>query len=175
VPSDRYRRGLIRELSVAENLVCDRIGSAPFGRPLSLNRKAIRAHADRLVERYGIRVSSPEQPAGTLSGGNAQRVVLARSLSRELRCLIAAQPTRGLDVGAIEVVWEQLAAAREAGVAVVLISTDLDEVMGLADRCCVLYRGELVATWEQRELDRERIGLAMGGSVDGSVVEQVRS
>jgi general nucleoside transport system ATP-binding protein len=165
VPSDRYRRGLIRELSVADNLVCDRIDTRPFGSALAVNRKAIRDYAGGLIERFGIRVSGPDQPAGTLSGGNAQRVVLARSLSRELRCLIAAQPTRGLDVGAIEVVWEQLAAARAQGLGIVLISTDLDEVMSLADRCCVLYRGELVATWPQRELDRERIGLAMGGSV----------
>ena len=165
VPSDRYRRGLIRELSVADNLVCDRIDTRPFGSALTVNRKAIRDYAGGLIERFGIRVSGPDQEAGTLSGGNAQRVVLARSLSRELRCLIAAQPTRGLDVGAIEVVWEQLAAARAKGLGIVLISTDLDEVMSLADRCCVLYRGELVATWTRRELDRERIGLAMGGSV----------
>jgi simple sugar transport system ATP-binding protein len=167
VPSDRYRRGLIRDLTIAENLVYDRLDSAPFGRPLAVHRKAIRAHAARLVERFGIAVSTPEQTAGTLSGGNAQRVVLARSLSRELRCLIAAQPTRGLDVGAIEIVWEQLAAARDAGAAILLISTDLDEVMSLADRCCVLYRGGLIASWRRDELDRQRIGLAMGGSVDG--------
>ena len=165
IPSDRYRRGLIRDLSVADNLVYDRIDSQPFGTPLTVNRKAIRTHANELVERFGIRVSGPDQMAGTLSGGNAQRVVLARSLSRDLKCLIAAQPTRGLDIGAIEVVWEQLAAARDAGAAIVLVSTDLDEVMSLADRCGVLYRGRLIATWRRDELDREQIGLAMGGKV----------
>ena len=111
MPSDRYRRGLIRELSVAENLALDRIGRQPFGTELRLDRKAITAQAKELIERFSIRVSGPEQLAGTLSGGNAQRLVLARTLSRELRCLMAAQPTRGLDVGAIEFVWEQLAAA----------------------------------------------------------------
>ena len=169
VPSDRYRRGVIRALSVADNLVLDRIDQAPYGSRLTIHRRAIREGARRMVESYGIRVGDPSQPAGTLSGGNAQRVVLARTLTGELRCLIAAQPTRGLDVGAIEFVWEQLAAARDAGLAVVLISTELDEVMSMADRCCVLYRGRLVASWERDELDRERVGLAMGGSGDRPV------
>jgi general nucleoside transport system ATP-binding protein len=164
VPSDRYRRGLIRALSVADNLALDRIDRPPYGSRLRIDRRAIREAARHLVKRYGIRVGDPGQAAGTLSGGNAQRVVLARTLTGELRCLIAAQPTRGLDVGAIEFVWEQLAAARDAGLAVVLISTELDEVMSMADRCCVLYRGRLVASWERDELDRERVGLAMGGS-----------
>jgi simple sugar transport system ATP-binding protein len=110
-------------------------------------------------------VSGLGQPAGALSGGNAQRVVLARTLSRDLRCLLAAQPTRGLDVGAMEFVWTRLDEARRAGVAILLVSTDLDEVMALADRCYVLYRGRLVAAWARHELDRERIGLAMGGVV----------
>jgi general nucleoside transport system ATP-binding protein len=166
VPSNRYRRGLIRELSVAENLVLDRIGEAPFGTELRMNRREMARQAKELIRRFSIQVSGPDQLAGTLSGGNAQRLVLARVLSRELRCLIAAQPTRGLDVGAIEFVWEQLAAARDRGLAIVLISTDLDEVLSMADRCCVIYRGRLVAHWSREELDRERIGLAMGGARD---------
>ena len=167
VPSDRYRRGVIRELTVAENLALDRIGEPPFATRAGIDRGAVAEHAAKLIERYSIQVSGPEQPAGTLSGGNAQRVVLARTLSRDLRCLVAAQPTRGLDVGAIEFVWEQLAAARDRGVAIVLISTDLDEVMSLADRCCVLYRGRFVASWPRRELDPEQLGLAMGGAGNG--------
>ena len=168
VPSDRYRRGLIRELSVAENLSLDRLGAAPFGSEWRLDRRAVARHASELIERFSIQVSSPSQPAGTLSGGNAQRLVLARTLSRELRCLVAAQPTRGLDVGAIEFVWEQLAAARDRGVAILLISTDLDEVMSMADRCCVIYRGRLLAHWARRELDRDKVGLAMGGASNGA-------
>jgi simple sugar transport system ATP-binding protein len=164
VPSDRYRRGLIRELSVADNLVLDRIDRPPFGSRLRVDRGAIRQRGETLVERYSIHVSDSRESAETLSGGNAQRVVLARVLTGTLRCMIAAQPTRGLDVGAIEFVWEQLAQAREAGTAILLISTELDEVMSLADRCCVLYRGRLVAEWPHDDLDRERIGLAMGGS-----------
>jgi general nucleoside transport system ATP-binding protein len=167
VPSDRYRRGLIRELTVAENLALDRVGAPPFGSELRVDRRAIAAHAAELIERFSIRVSGPDQLAGTLSGGNAQRLVLARTLSRDLRCLIAAQPTRGLDVGAIEFVWEQLATARDRGVAILLISTDLDEVMSMADRCCVIYRGALVADWPRARLDREQVGLAMGGASNG--------
>jgi general nucleoside transport system ATP-binding protein len=171
VPSDRYRRGVIRELSVAENLAFDRLGGAPFGSEWRLDRRAVAKHASELIERFSIQVSSPSQPAGTLSGGNAQRVVLARTLSRELRCLVAAQPTRGLDVGAIEFVWEQLAAARDRGVAILLISTDLDEVMSMADRCCVIYRGRLLAHWARDQLDRDKVGLAMGGASNGAEPE----
>jgi general nucleoside transport system ATP-binding protein len=165
IPSDRYRRGLIRALSVAENLVFDRIGEEPFGKR-TVRRKAIWTYALQLIERFSIRVSGPGQSAGTLSGGNAQRVVLARTMSRELRCLIAAQPTRGLDVGSTEFVWAQLDAARKTGVAILLISTDLDEVKAVSDRCFVMYRGQLVASWPRTDLDRDRIGLAMGGVVD---------
>jgi general nucleoside transport system ATP-binding protein len=168
VPSDRYRRGVIRELSVAENLTLDRLGAGPFGSEWRLDRRAVAKHASELIERFSIQVSSPSQPAGTLSGGNAQRLVLARTLSRELRCLVAAQPTRGLDVGAIEFVWEQLAAARDRGVAILLISTDLDEVMSMADRCSVIYRGRLLAHWARDQLDRDKVGLAMGGASNGA-------
>jgi ABC-type uncharacterized transport system ATPase subunit len=169
VPSDRYRRGIIRELSVADNLAFDRLRAGPFGSEWRLDRRAIVKHASELIERFSIQVSGPSQPAGTLSGGNAQRVVLA--LSRDLRCLVAAQPTRGLDVGAIEFVWEQLAAARDRGVAILLISTDLDEVMSMADRCCVIYRGRLAAHWPRAELDRDKVGLAMGGGSSGAEPE----
>ncbi|MGH2591158.1 MAG: ATP-binding cassette domain-containing protein, partial [Actinomycetota bacterium] len=174
VPSDRYRRGLVRELSVAENLEFDRIDAPPFGTRWRVSRKAILEEADKLIQEYSIQVWGPEQLAGTLSGGNAQRLVLARTLSRELRCLIAAQPTRGLDVGGIEFVWEQLVAARGRGVGILLISTDLDEVMNLADRCCVIYRGRLVASWPRRKLDRERLGLAIGGAAELAGAEPAR-
>ncbi|HXF98519.1 MAG TPA: ABC transporter ATP-binding protein [Gaiellaceae bacterium] len=169
IPSDRYRRGLVRALSVADNLVLDRIGERPYGTALRINGQSILETARRLIQRFSIQVSRPEQQAGQLSGGNAQRVVLARTLSRDLRVLVAAQPSRGLDVGAMEFVWGQLAAQREVGVAVLLISADLDEVFALADRCHVLYRGVLVAAWERSEFDRERFGLAMGGVLEEHV------
>ena len=160
IPSDRYRRGLIRGLTVAENLVYDRIDRPPYGRPLWIDHRAVAARGADLVRRFSIAVHSPSTDASTLSGGNAQKVVLARALGTDLRLLIAAQPTRGLDVGAIEFVWNQIRAQRDAGVAVLLITTDLNEVTALSDRCFVIYRGRLVET----PLDREAIGLAMGGA-----------
>lgn len=168
VPSDRYRRGVISALSVADNLVYDCVDREPYGGPWSLRTGAIRDNATRMIERYSIRVSGGDQLVGTLSGGNAQRVVLARTLEHDLDCLLAAQPTRGLDVGAIQFTWEQLEAARSDGIGILLISTDLDEVMSLADRCSVLYRGEIVAGFTRSELDRDAIGLAMGGVRDGN-------
>jgi ABC-type uncharacterized transport system ATPase subunit len=165
IPSDRYRRGLIGQLSVAENLVLDRIDRRPFGNRLFLRPRAILANATRLIHDFAIKVSGPTQLAGKLSGGNTQRVVLARVFTGTPRLLLAAQPTRGLDVGAIEFVWEQLRARREAGVAVLLISTDLEEVLALADRCDVMYKGQLVRSWARSELDRDAVGLAMGGAL----------
>ena len=164
IPSDRYRRGLVRGLSVAENLVCDRIDRPPYGRRFRIHPAAVAARGAELVERFQIAARSPAADASTLSGGNAQKVVLARALRADLRLLIAAQPTRGLDVGAIEMVWEHLRAQRDAGVAVLLITTDLTEVMALSDRCCVIYRGRLTET----PLDREAIGMAMGGARAGA-------
>lgn len=164
VPSDRYRRGLIGELSVAQNLVLDRLGEPPFGSRMTVRRGAVSQHAVAMIERFAIRVSGPGQRASTLSGGNAQRVVLARALDRKLRCLVAAQPTRGLDVGAVTAVWELLEQTRDTGAAVLVISTDLAEIMALADRCYVMYRGRFVAQYARDELDRDRLGLAMGGA-----------
>lgn len=166
VPSDRYRRGLIGELSVAENLVLDRLDEPPYGSGTRLHHKVVQQRAAAVIDRFGIRVSGPGQLAGTLSGGNAQRVVLARALDRELCCLVAAQPTRGLDVGAVTAVWKLLEQARDDDVAVLVISTDLEEIFALADRCYVMYRGRFVAEWSRAELERERLGLAMGGAAD---------
>ncbi len=160
IHSDRYRRGMIRELSVAENMVYDRIDKRPYGGRFWLNPKAILARGLDLVQRFAIAVRTPDAAASTLSGGNAQKVVLARALSSELRLLVAAQPTRGLDVGAIEFVWEQLRTQRDAGLAILLITTDLTEVLALSNRCYVMYRGRIVET----SLDREEIGMAMGGA-----------
>ena len=160
IPSDRYRHGLIRGLSVAENLVYDRIDKAPYGHRFWIDPTAVTARGADLVDRFSIAVRSPATAASTLSGGNAQKVVLARALGTDLRLLVAAQPTRGLDVGAIEFVWSQLRHQRDKGVAVLLITTDLNEVTALSDRCLVIYRGRLVET----PLDREAIGLAMGGA-----------
>jgi ABC-type uncharacterized transport system ATPase subunit len=163
VPSDRFRRGVIRELSVAENLVLDKIDQPPLGGRISLRTKEIIARAAELIRKFSIVVRNPMQKVSTLSGGNAQRVVLARAFSGQVKLVVAAQPTRGLDVGAIEFVWSQLRSHRDDGVGIVLISGDLDEVLALADRCYVLYRGRLVVDLSRTDFDRNRIGLAMGG------------
>jgi general nucleoside transport system ATP-binding protein len=162
VASERYGRGLIGDLSVAENLVLDRIGAEPYGRWYLLRRREINGHGQAQIQRFSIKATA-EMRARSLSGGHAQRVVLARALSEQPRLLVAAQPSRGLDVGAIEFVWETIDRCRENAGAVLLISTDLEEILALADRCHVLFRGRIVATFERAELDRERIGAAMGG------------
>ncbi len=172
IPSDRYRRGLIRQLSVAENLVLDRIDRPPFGSRLLLRPRAIVANANRIIRDFAIKVAGPTQLAGKLSGGNTQRVVLARVFTSSPRLLLAAQPTRGLDVGAIEFVWEQLRARREGGAGILLISTDLEEVLALADRCHVMYKGRLVSSWARSELDRDSVGLAMGGATQAGSTRQ---
>jgi general nucleoside transport system ATP-binding protein len=164
IPSDRFRRGLVPTLSVAGNLVIDRIDRPPFGTRFRISPRAILSRARELMQRFAIRAASPGQAAGALSGGNSQRVVLARALSGSLRVLVAAQPSRGLDVAATKSIWEQLASQRDHGVAVLLISTDLDEVFALADRCWVMYRGRLVGPWGRDQFDREQLGLALGGA-----------
>ena len=150
---------MIRELPIAQNLVYDRIDRAPYGSRWWIDFRAIHKWGTAVIERFSITARSADAPASTLSGGNAQKVVLARAFSSRPRLIVAAQPTRGLDVGAIEFVWEQLRAQRDAGVAVLLITTDLEEVMALSDRCYVMYRGRLAET----SVERESIGMKMGG------------
>lgn len=161
IPSDRYRRGLIGDLSVAANVSYDRISEYPIGTRFKVNSKEMMRRGGQAVEEFSIAVGDAGDLAGTLSGGNAQRVVIARALAKELRLLVAAQPTRGLDVGAIEFIWGLLDKQRSQGLATLLITTDLDEVMALADRVYVMYRGRLTEV----PADRDLIGLAMGGSI----------
>jgi simple sugar transport system ATP-binding protein len=136
---------------------------------MSLNLPYIREFAEARVEEYDVRTSSIDHAASTLSGGNQQKVVLAREMSRDLRLLVVAQPTRGLDVGSMEFVHRRLVAARDAGAAVILVSTELDEVLGLADRIGVMYRGKIIGE-VPAGTDAERIGMLMAGdtsSLDG--------
>ena len=116
------------------------------------------------MKAFDIRAQAPEQPVGSLSGGNQQKVILARELATQPKVLIASQPTRGLDVGSIEFVHNRLVSQRDSGLAVLLVSSELDEVLSLADRVAVLYRGRIVAVLEGDAIDRERIGLLMAGA-----------
>jgi len=164
IPPDRHRMGVILELSVADNLVLDDYDHAPFARWLVRQFDAIRSYAQKLVKTFDIRVQTPEQPAGSLSGGNQQKVVVARELGTLPKLLIAGQPTRGVDVGSIEFIHRQLVGERDRGLAVLLVSSELDEVLSLSDRVAVMYRGRVVAVLDARDADRERIGLLMAGA-----------
>jgi general nucleoside transport system ATP-binding protein len=167
VPEDRLHDGLVGSFSVAENMVLDIYDKPPFARGPALNLGEIARNADARVAEYDVRTQSASYPANTLSGGNQQKVVLAREMSRPLRLLIVAQPTRGLDVGSMEFVHRRIVQERDRGAAVVLISTELDEVLGLADRIGVMYRGAIVGEVPPTASAQE-IGLLMAGSTSES-------
>jgi general nucleoside transport system ATP-binding protein len=165
VPEDRLHDGLVGSFTVAENLVLDIFDGAPFARRGVLNLRAIQQNAEQRVDEFDIRPADPGAAAGTLSGGNQQKVVLARELSRPLRLLIVAQPTRGLDVGSMEFVHRRIVQERDNGAAVVLVSTELDEVLGLADRIAVMFHGR-IAGEVPPGTPAEKIGLLMAGQTD---------
>lgn len=163
VPSDRQDEGLVLPLSVAENLALRRYYRPPFGRRGLLALRYWFDHAGAAVEEFDVRPPRPRAKAGALSGGNQQKVVLAREILAEPKVLIASQPTRGLDIGAAEFVHEKLIALRSRRRGVLLISLDLDEVLGLADRVMVLYRGRSMGVLGRANADREKVGLMMLG------------
>ena len=147
--------------SVAENLVLDDLGR---GRPSArIDRRRRRRRAEQLIAEFGIDCTGPDAPFASLSGGNQQRVVLARELSAEPTVLVAAQPCRGLDVGAIEFIGQRLRAAADRGIAVLLISNELEEILALADRIVVIHAGRIRGEMARADADVERIGLLMGG------------
>ena len=162
VPEDRTKDGLVGEFTIAENLVLDRIDDAEFSRAGGLRLGAINEFADRSIEAFDIRTPSRETHAGRLSGGNQQKVVLARELGRPLKMFIASQPTRGLDVGSIEFVHQQIIAARDSGIPVLIVSTELDEVVELADRIMVMYGGRSMGIVPPTT-SREELGTMMAG------------
>ncbi len=171
VPQDRQRFGLVLGYGVDDNLVLSTYYRAPFTKGLTINHKAIGRYAGELVKKFDIRTPSVETVAGKLSGGNQQKTVVAREFSRNNKLLIAVQPTRGLDVGSIEFIHQNLLAQRDQGVAVLLVSSELDEIMSLSDRIAVMYKGTVVAVVEnssqgdeEREALRNELGLLMAGA-----------
>lgn len=162
IPEDRHDSGCVLDMSVAENLVL--INQARVSRRGVIDRTALDRFARRMISDFGIQCSGPDAPMWSLSGGNQQRVVLARELADDPAVLVAAQPTRGLDVGAIEYMTERLRAAADAGVAVLLISSELEEIIDIATRVVVIHRGRIVGEMAHHELDIERLGLLMGGA-----------
>ena len=161
IPEDRHVSGCVMEMSVAENLVLGDIETVSRGS--FVDQRRLRRLAQQLVREFDIRTASVDAPFRSLSGGNQQRVVLARELSRSPQVLVAAQPTRGLDVGAIEYMSGRLRAVAESGVGVLLISTELEEIIELSHRIVVIHRGRIVGEMDREAIDLERLGLMMGG------------
>ncbi|HEX3540746.1 MAG TPA: ABC transporter ATP-binding protein [Acidimicrobiales bacterium] len=166
IPEDRQAEGLVTEFSVAENLTLDTYDEPPFSHGIALDLDAIDASARERVQQFDIRTESIRTPASSLSGGNQQKVVVARELSRNVKLLIASQPTRGVDVGSIEFVHQRIVEERNKGAAVLLVSTELDEIAALADRVAVMYEGRIVA-FRPPDVGREELGLLMSGAQPG--------
>ena len=162
IPESRELDGLIGSFSIAENLILDTHDLAPVAKGGQINKEYVRENANKLVKEFDVRTQSIFDTASSLSGGNKQKVVLARELSRNVELVVASQPTRGLDVGSIEFVYERLLAERAANRAVLLISSELDEVSALADRIAVIYKGEIVGIVAP-DISREKLGLMMAG------------
>ncbi|MDO5700926.1 MAG: ABC transporter ATP-binding protein [Bowdeniella nasicola] len=171
VPEDRSTDGMIATFSIAENMILDVYDRPPFASGMSMKPSVVGDNAEKLREEFDVRVTSVRDPISTLSGGNQQKVILAREMSRSLRLLVASQPTRGLDVGSIEFVHSRVVAERDEGVPVLIISTELDEVYGLADRIVVMYRGRIVGIVDP-DTPRSVLGLMMAGVPHDEAVAQ---
>jgi len=165
VPEDRLADGLVLPFPTAENLVLCTYYKEPFSKGVVLQYQTILEHAERLVHDFDIRTPSALTPVSNLSGGNQQKVIIARELSRPIQFLIASQPTRGLDVGSIEYIHNRIVNKRDEGCAVLLVSPELDEIMELSDRIAVMYRGKILAVVDSRHVTKEQIGLMMAGEM----------
>ena len=175
VPGDRHRFGLILGFPVYDNLILTSYYRAPFARGMLREDAAVLDSARKQVSRFDIRVPSPTVATSTLSGGNQQKVVVAREFDRPLKLLILDQPTRGLDVGSIEFIHRQIIAKRDAGTAVLLVSAELDEVMEVSDRIAVMYRGRIVAEMDGRTADKSKVGLLMATGGDSNPAEEAKA
>jgi simple sugar transport system ATP-binding protein len=163
IPEDREKHGLVSNYSIADNLVLNQFDQAPFAKGWIRDLNEIAKNAIATVAKFDIRTPSAFNTAGSLSGGNKQKVVVARELSEELPVLVAAQPTRGVDVGSIEFIHNQLISARDKGAAVLLVSAELDEILSLSDRIAVMSDGKIVAIVDSKDADRNYIGRLMAG------------
>ncbi|CDN45512.1 MULTISPECIES: ABC transporter ATP-binding protein [Paenibacillus] len=168
IPEDRHKHGLVLDFSVSENMVLNNYYKEPFTHKGLLNYKAMDENAKKLAEQFDVRMSGIHTEARSLSGGNQQKAIIARELTRDPELIIAVQPTRGLDVGAIEFVHKQLIEARNAGKAVLLVSFELEELYGLSDRLAVIYEGRFMGQMEADEKNEEQIGLMMAGNAMGA-------
>jgi ABC-type uncharacterized transport system ATPase subunit len=164
IPEDRQRHGLVLSYSIIDNMVLCDYYHPPFSQRGVMQPKVLDENARKLIQAFDVRTPSPFVSAGKLSGGNQQKVIVARELSRPVKLVIANQPTRGLDVGSIEYIHSEIIKMRDRGVAVLLISAELDEIMALSDRIAVMYRGQIVAVVETKKTTREQLGLWMAGA-----------
>ena len=165
IPEDRQEDGLVGEFSVADNMVLDTYDRPPYASGIKLNLDAIASNAAERVKEFDVRTTSADAPVATLSGGNQQKVILARELGREHKVLVASQPTRGLDVGSIEFVHRRIVEQRDKGVAVLIVSAELDEIYALADRIAVMYEGKITG-FRPPTVPAEELGLLMAGATD---------
>jgi simple sugar transport system ATP-binding protein len=169
IPEDRLNTGLILEYSIAENLILDRWYSSPYSGKIFLNEHEMKRFAEEIVTNFDVRTPSLNIQVRYLSGGNLQKIVLGRELSKEHKLLIAHNPTRGLDVGAAEYVHKQIFKQRDSGVGVLLLSLDLDEILLVSDRIAVIYAGRIMGVFDRTTADVDRIGPLMGGYVGEAV------
>lgn len=165
IPEDRQKDGLVLGLPISDNLVLNTYYLKPYSKGIWLDQKVIIETGEKLVKSFDIRTPSVFTPASSLSGGNQQKIIVAREFSRPIKLLIASQPTRGLDVGSIEYIHNRLLAKRDEGCAVLLVSTELDEVMQLSDRIAVLYRGKIISILDAKTASKEQLGLLMAGII----------
>jgi general nucleoside transport system ATP-binding protein len=165
VPEDRHKHGLVLTFPTRDNLVLNTYYHAPFAQGIEMEYSVIGNFAQELVHIFDVRTPTIMTPVGSLSGGNQQKVIVARELSRPVKLLIASQPTRGLDVGSIEFIHHRIVDARDKGAAVLLISAELDEIMSLSDRIAVMYKGRILAIVDAKTATREQLGLLMAGVV----------
>lgn len=163
VPQDRELNGMIPSYSIADNVILNRYDEPQFTKGPLRDRSAVAQYSENLIKEFDVRTSGISATAGSLSGGNKQKLVVARELSRKSPVLVASQPTRGVDVGSIEFIHNQLVSARDAGQAVLLVSAELDEIMSLSDRIAVMYGGRIVAVVDAADADRQKIGRLMAG------------
>ncbi len=165
IPEDRQRDGLVLTATVADNFVLNTYYRPPFARGVVIQEKKVLETAEEIIEKFDVRTPSALIPVGSLSGGNQQKVIVGREFSRPIKFLVASQPTRGLDVGSIEYIHSRLIEKRDDGCAVLLVSTELDEIMELSDRIAVMYRGKMIAIVDAAQTTKEEVGLLMAGVV----------
>jgi simple sugar transport system ATP-binding protein len=164
IPEDRQRDGMVGEFDIAENMVLDSYYDAPFSQGLSMDWAAVHKVCVKNVIDFDVRTPSIYSLADHLSGGNQQKLIVAREPSRDVKLVIAAQPTRGIDVGSIEYIHRRIIEARDRGVGVLIVSTELDEILALSDRILVMFRGRIAGTFKAGEVSMSEIGLAMAGA-----------